>query len=246
MSPARARAARAVRAAADSACRRARWCRCAARPPRRSRGRAPRGAAHRPPARRCSSASAKPASRAEPTSATSVPLAKSRISARVYSRLTVACVPSTVTCLLTERAQAGLMAGTVPTKGTRVARAQMRQHQRRGGVAGDDHEVGTVRRDQVAHQRDHARDQLRLAVAAVGKEGVVGHVDVASVRPRLHHLAKDGEAAEPGIEDENGRCSGHGGCLVRKACGYRNGEMLGGVAVSGHVSLPVGKAWPRR
>jgi hypothetical protein len=37
----------------------------------------------------------------------------------VYSRLTVAWVPSTVTRLVTELAQAGLIAGTVPTKGTR-------------------------------------------------------------------------------------------------------------------------------
>ena len=43
---------------------------------------------------------------------------ESRISARVYSRPTVAFVPSTVTRLLIEPAQAGLIAGTVPTKGT--------------------------------------------------------------------------------------------------------------------------------
>ena len=36
---------------------------------------------------------------------------------RVYSRPTVACVPSTATRLLFDRAQAGLIAGTVPTKG---------------------------------------------------------------------------------------------------------------------------------
>ena len=44
--------------------------------------------------------------------------ANSRISALVYSRLTVACVPSTATRLLRDCAQAGLIAGTVPTNGT--------------------------------------------------------------------------------------------------------------------------------
>src|SRR6266850_1630397 len=54
---------------------------------------------------------------AEPTSVTSQPSAKSRISALVYSRLTVPLVPSTDTRFVLERAQAGLIAGTVPTKG---------------------------------------------------------------------------------------------------------------------------------
>src|SRR6202043_2380544 len=62
-------------------------------------------------------ASASEASSADPTSVTSQPCAKSRISALVYSRLTVPLVPSTDTRLVFELAQAGLMAGTVPTKG---------------------------------------------------------------------------------------------------------------------------------
>jgi hypothetical protein len=36
----------------------------------------------------------------------------------VYSRFTVPLVPSTETRLVIERAQAGLIAGTVPTNGT--------------------------------------------------------------------------------------------------------------------------------
>src|SRR5438874_4617322 len=63
-------------------------------------------------------ASAKPARRAEPTSVISHAPANSRISARVYSRLIVASVPSTETRLLIEAAQAGLIAGTVPTNGS--------------------------------------------------------------------------------------------------------------------------------
>ncbi len=54
----------------------------------------------------------------EPTSVTSQPWPKSRISLRVYSRATVASVPSTETSLVFEAAQAGLIAGTVPTNGT--------------------------------------------------------------------------------------------------------------------------------
>jgi hypothetical protein len=65
-----------------------------------------------------SSVSASVASRAEPTSVTSQPAANSRIRARVYSRCTVASVPSTDTRLVRDAAQAGLIAGTVPTNGT--------------------------------------------------------------------------------------------------------------------------------
>jgi hypothetical protein len=90
----------------------------------------------------------------------------------------------------------------------------MRQHQRRGGVASDDDEIGTVGFDQLAHERAHPRDKLRLAASAVGKEGIVGDVDVARIGPRPDDLAKNREAAEPGIEDENGR--NHGGCWYEK------------------------------
>ena len=65
-----------------------------------------------------SAASASEASSGEPTSVTSQPCAKSWISFLVYSRFTVPLVPSTETRLVFELAQAGLIAGTVPTKGT--------------------------------------------------------------------------------------------------------------------------------
>ena len=61
--------------------------------------------------------SASEASSADPTSVTSQPCAKSWIRRLVYSRLTVPLVPSTDTRLVFELAQAGLMAGTVPTNG---------------------------------------------------------------------------------------------------------------------------------
>jgi hypothetical protein len=94
------------------------------------------------------------------------------------------------------------------------ARAQMRQHQRRGGVAGDDDQVGPVRLDQLAHEVADARHKLRLAVAAVRKEGVIGDVKVTRARPRLGDFAENGQSAETGIEDENGRC--HGGYRYEK------------------------------
>ena len=62
--------------------------------------------------------SASAASSADPTSVTSQPCAKSFISRLVYSRCTVPLVPSTDTRLVFELAQAGLIAGTVPTNGT--------------------------------------------------------------------------------------------------------------------------------
>src|SRR5262249_45485727 len=44
--------------------------------------------------------------------------------------------------------------------------------------------------------------------------GIVGDVDVARIGPHLGDLAKNGEAAEPGIKDENG--GSHGGCWYEK------------------------------
>ena len=65
------------------------------------------------------------------------------------------------------------------------ARAQMRQHQGGGGVAGDHHEIGRVGRDQLLHQRHDARDQCLLAMPAIGKERIVGDIDIGRVGPRL-------------------------------------------------------------
>src|SRR2546430_17449305 len=79
------------------------------------------------------------------------------------------------------------------------------QHQRRGGIASDDHEIGSMRREQLARERADARDELVLAVAAIGKEGVIGDIDVVRVGPRLRYFAKDGKPAQAGIEDEDGR-----------------------------------------
>ncbi len=119
------------------------------------------------------------------------------MSVRVYSRATVASVPSTDTRFVTDAAQAGLIAGTVPTNGTEKL-AQVGQHDGRGGIAGNDHQIGPVRRDQFADQADDARHQRRFI--AVGKAGIVGDIDEIGVRPRRRDLTIDGEAAEAGIE----------------------------------------------
>src|SRR5262249_20735009 len=78
----------------------------------------------------------------------------------------------------------------------------------------EDDEVGTVSLDQFAHERADPRDELGLAATVIGKEGIVGDVDVARIGPRLDDLAKNCEAAEPGIEDEDG--GRHGGCWYER------------------------------
>ena len=106
-----------------------------------------------------------------------------RISALGVFALHGASVPSTETRLVFDEAQAGLIAGTVPTKG-RVGVAQMRHDQGGRRVAGDHDEVGLVGLDQLADQRHHAGDDLVLGVVAIGEEGVVGDIDVMRVGAR--------------------------------------------------------------
>ena len=88
-------------------------------------------------------------------------------------------------------------------KGDLVLLAQMRHHQRGGGVAGDHDKVGRMRGDQFADQRHHARDDLVLAMVAVGKEGVVGDIGIMRVGPRPDDLTQYREPAQAGIENQN-------------------------------------------
>ena len=92
-----------------------------------------------------------------------------------------------------------------PDEGNGEPRAQMRQHQGRGGIAGEHDEIGAVFGDEVGHESYEALDQFGVAAAGIGKERIVGDIEIARIRPRLRDLAKDREATEPGIEDENGR-----------------------------------------
>ena len=160
----------------------------------------------------CSMSSAKTARRAEPTRVTSQPCAKSRISALVYSRATVASVPSTDTSLVLEFAQAGLIAGTVPDKRQRKFPPQFLQRERGRRVAGEHDQVRLELSDQAADHADHAVRQVAFLPVAIGEGGVIGGIDIARVRPHRGHLAIDGEAAKAGIENQNGRCVAHGLC----------------------------------
>ena len=194
--------AQARRAAADNACRRAPQCRCGGRLYRQSRARSRRRSRRPRRASPASSASAKEASRGEPTSATSQSEANSRISARVYSRLTVpACRAPRRACVF-DCAQAGLIAGTVPTKGTVKRARNSASASVEAVLQAMTTRSGAWSRDRVADHVDDARDQRCLRHVAVGKAGVVGDIDVTRIGPRRRDLAEHGEAAEAGIENK--------------------------------------------
>ena len=59
--------------------------------------------------------------------------------------------------------------------------------------------------DQFADHWHHARDDLVLAMVAVGKERVVGDINIMCVRPCLDDLTQYREASQAGIEYENRR-----------------------------------------
>ncbi len=59
--------------------------------------------------------------------------------------------------------------------------------------------------DGVADHLDDARHQLNFRDVTIGKARVVGEIDVARVGARPHDLAEHGEAAEAGIQQQDGR-----------------------------------------
>ena len=144
------------------------------------------------------------------------PARNRRSGAWVYSRLTVPLVPSTETRLVFELAQAGLIAGTVPTNGTLVGAAQVGHHKRGRGVAGDHHQNGRMARDQLAGQRHHAGDDLLLAVVAVGKERVVRDIDVVRVGPRAAR-SRAGPSGRQGRSRRRGWWAGLTRCDVSRS-----------------------------
>ena len=99
-------------------------------------------------------------------------------------------------------------------KGDFVLLAQIRHDQRGRGVAGDHDQVGGMRGDQFADQRHHPRDDLVLAMVAVGKEGVVGDIDIMRVGPRPDDLTQYRESAKAGIENQNRWRGCHAGILA--------------------------------
>ncbi len=105
---------------------------------------------------------------------------------------------------------------TRPDKGDGETPPQFGEHERGGRVAGDDHEVGLVLADQPADDGDDAFGERRLRPAAIRKGGVVGRIDEAGVGPGGRDFAVDRQAAETGIEDEDGGRLGHGRIFTRR------------------------------
>ena len=99
----------------------------------------------------------------------------------MYSRPTVACVPSTATRLLFDWAQAGLIAGTVPTKGTVKRDRNSREGKRGCRVAGYDNEVGLVPGDCLGEDFGDTGHEPVLSEITVGKASVIREVNIACV-----------------------------------------------------------------
>ena len=121
----------------------------------------------------------------------------------------------------------------------------MRQHQRRGGVAGDHDDVGPVRGDQLADQRTTRATNAFLGRGAVGEEGVIGDIDEIGVRPRGDDLAKDGQPAEAGIKDQNGRSCGHAAEILWQV-GYQRVDLCFHVQGWSQCSATRRQGEPRR
>ena len=99
---------------------------------------------------------------------------------------------------------AGLIAGTVPTKGRGNRLRSDGQHQGRGRVAGDDHEIGRMPVDQAPHDSDRRGRSARPRRA--------GHRESRHRRRRRRSAPRagarstsreDGQPAQAGIEHEN-------------------------------------------
>ena len=119
-------------------------------------------------------------------------------------------VARTLTRFERESAAAGLIAGTVPTKGT------SKRERRCGSTTSTVEAVLQATATRSGAWRSIRRSMTRATRSAsacslnrpYGKAGVVRGIDEARVGARLQSLGEDREAAEPRIEDENGR---HGG-----------------------------------
>ena len=205
----------AVAAAADNACRRARWCRCAPRRPRRNRARSRRGSPRRRPARRRATLRRARRARPDPTSVRSQPSPKLRISAWVYSRATVASVPSTETSFDCEAAQAGLIAGTVPTKGSAKRARSAGSTSVEAVLQAMTTRSGRCVSIRSFHQAGDAFDQRGFGNLAVGKQRVVRRVDETRIGARARDLAEHGQPADAGIEHQDFRCGHDDGARSR-------------------------------
>ena len=89
-------------------------------------------------------------------------------------------------------------------EGDGETRSQGRQNERRGGIAGDDDEIGMEARNEAFHHDEDSDDELVLAQPAIGKAGIVGGIDNMGAGAGLRRAPEHREAAEAGIEDEDG------------------------------------------
>ena len=97
--------------------------------------------------------------------------------------------------------------------------ADMRERDRRGGVARDDREPRLVAFDEASEQGGDARRELGLAFLAIGQPGIVGGIDDRRGRQQRAGRAEDGEAAEAGVEEQDGGVGG--GDHARRVAGGR-------------------------
>jgi hypothetical protein len=75
-------------------------------------------------------------------------------------------------------------------------RAQFSERERRGGIAGDDNQIGFVFVDRSTEHIDNALDQSVFIQVPVGKAGVVRQIDVTRVRASRLDFAENRQAAE--------------------------------------------------
>jgi len=112
-------------------------------------------------------------------------------------------------------AAAGLIAGTVPTIGRYGADdrqvksgANVGERDRRGGVAGNDREPRLVAFNETAEQRGDARREFSLALLTIRQAGIVGGVDDRRGGQPRAGRTEHGEAAEAGVEEQDGGVGG--------------------------------------
>ena len=103
--------------------------------------------------------------------------------------------------------------------------AQMRQDEGRGGVAGDDDEIGPIGGNELSHHFADPRDERRLAEPAVGKSGIVGGIDKAGIRAHRGDFGMDGQSAEAGSKTENLRRSGANVLYIERSR-YGHGRLI--------------------
>ena len=92
-----------------------------------------------------------------------------------------------------------------PAISAAIAASQLGQRKRGGGVAGHHHQIWFGVGDGPAEHAGDSLDQIFLDQVAVGKPGIICQIYETRIGSRGLHLSEHREAAEPGIENKNGR-----------------------------------------